>query len=112
MVQSTAGKLEPLLKLARKGPATPIAAYLDVGRFEADFYGRDLVDVAHRLRDALIAKGCRVRYQEVNEGHGWARTRDAVTFLFATDPMEAQPNPSKKISLVTKLPEAPSPALP
>lgn len=88
MAQSTAGmKLEPLLALVRKGPERPIRAYLDVGSFESDFYGRDLVDVAHRLREALIANGCRVRYQEVNEGHGWAnwrsRTRDAVSFLFS-----------------------------
>lgn len=88
MAQSTAGELLPLLKLARKGPVRPITAYLDVGSFEVDFYGRDLVDVSHRLRDSLLANGCRVRYQEVNEGHGWAnwraRTRDAVSFLFST----------------------------
>lgn len=89
MAQSTAGEVAPLLKRARQGPARPFVAYLDVGRFEADFYGRDLVDVAHRLRDSLIANGCRVRYQEVNEGHSWvnwrARTRDAVSFLFSAD---------------------------
>jgi enterochelin esterase family protein len=87
IAQSTATELVPLLRLARKGPARPITVYLDVGSFEADFYGRDLVDVSRRLRDTLRSHGCRVRYQEVNEGHGWfnwrARTRDAVRFLFA-----------------------------
>jgi enterochelin esterase family protein len=86
IAQSTATKLVPLIQLARTGPARPLSVYFDVGSFESDFNGRDLVDSTRRLRDALRAHGCTVRYREVNEGHGWAnwraRTRDALTFLF------------------------------
>lgn len=86
IAQSTATKLVPLIQLARTGPARPLSVYFDVGSFESDFNGRDLVDSTRRLRDALRAHGCTVRYQEVNEGHGWAnwraRTRDALSFLF------------------------------
>lgn len=88
IAQSTAISLVPLIQLARTGPARPIAVYFDVGCFETDFYGRDLVDSTRRLRDALRAHGCRVFYQEVSDGHGWAnwraRTRDALTFLFSS----------------------------
>jgi enterochelin esterase-like enzyme len=86
MAQSTAGKLVPLINLARTGPNRPIRVYMDVGRFEADYYGTNLVDAAHRIRDALQGHGCVVHYREVNDGHGWnnwrARTREALTFLF------------------------------
>lgn len=86
MAQSTATRLIPLIQLARTGPARPLSVYFDVGSFESDFNGRDLVDSTRRLRDALRAHGCTVRYREVNEGHGWAnwraRTRDALSFLF------------------------------
>lgn len=86
IAQSTATRLVPLIRLARTGPARPLSVYFDVGSFESDFNGRDLVDSSRRLRDALRAHGCTVRYQEINEGHGWAnwraRTRDALSFLF------------------------------
>jgi enterochelin esterase-like enzyme len=62
-----------------------------VGRFESDFHGTDLVDASHRIRDALVAHGCPVRLQEVNEGHGWrnwrARAGEALGFLFASQPV-------------------------
>lgn len=86
IAQSTATRLVRLIKLARTGPARPLSVYFDVGSFESDFNGSDLVDSTRRLREALLAHGCSVHYQEVNEGHGWAnwrsRTRDALTFLF------------------------------
>lgn len=94
MAQSTATKLAPLIKLARSGPKSPIRVYLDVGRFESDFNGRDLVDASHRIRDALVEHGCPVRLLEVNEGHGWrnwrARTGEALEFLFTPMPAMAR----------------------
>ncbi len=88
MAQSTATKLAPLIKLARSGPKTPIKVYLDVGRFESDYHGKDLVEASHYIRDALVAHGCPVYLREVNEGHGWrnwrARTGKALGFLFAS----------------------------
>jgi len=88
MAQSTATKLVPLIRLARTGPARPISVYLDVGRFEADFNGHDLVEANHHLRDALVNQECPVHYREVNDGHGWAnwrsRTGEALLFLFAS----------------------------
>ncbi|WP_041532206.1 alpha/beta hydrolase [Pelobacter propionicus] len=88
MAQSTATKLAPLIKLARSGPKAPIRVYLDVGRFESDYHGKDLVEASHRIRDALVAHGCPVHLREVNEGHGWrnwrARMGEALEFLFAS----------------------------
>lgn len=86
IAQSTATNLVPLINLARTGPSRPISVYLDVGRFEADFNGHDLVDASRRIRDALATHGCPVYYREVNDGHGWAnwrsRSREALLFLF------------------------------
>lgn len=86
MAQSTATKLAPLIALVRTGPKLPIKAYLDVGSYEADFYGTNLVAASLRIRDALVAHGCPVHYRLVNEGHGWnnwrARTGEALVFLF------------------------------
>lgn len=86
MAQSTATKLVPLINLAQTGPKQPIRVYLDVGRLEVDFYGKDLVEANHRIRDALISHNCPVHYREVNDGHGWAnwrnRTREALVYLF------------------------------
>ncbi|SEM67335.1 Enterochelin esterase [Syntrophus gentianae] len=89
IAQSTATKLVPLIDLARTGPSRPISVYLDVGRFEADFNGHDLVDASRRIRDALATHGCPVYYREVNDGHGWAnwrsRSREALLFLFGRE---------------------------
>lgn len=88
MAQSTATKLAPLIALARSGPESPLRVYLDVGSFEADFNGIDLVEASRRIRAALAGHGCTVDLRVVNEGHGWrnwrARTREALTFLFAS----------------------------
>jgi len=90
VAQSTATKLVPLINLARTGAKQPIKVYLDVGRFEVDFNGKDLVEANHRIRDALISHGCPVHYREVNDGHGWAnwraRMREALVFLFGSPP--------------------------
>lgn len=92
IAQSTATNLVPLLQLAKTGPSRPISVYLDVGSFEADFYGRDLVDSTRRLRESLLGHKCSVLYKEVNQGHGWAswrtRTRDAFTFLYSAPDSE------------------------
>jgi len=87
IAQSTAswGKLEALRDLVRSSPGRPSAVYLDVGRFEGEFAGSDLVRFSRGLRDDLAARGVEVRYQEVNEGHSWgnwrARMRDALPFV-------------------------------
>jgi enterochelin esterase-like enzyme len=87
IAQSTAswGKMEALRDLARSSPGLPSAVYLDVGRFEGEFAGSDMVRFSRELRDALSARGVEVRYQEVNEGHSWgnwrARMRDALPFV-------------------------------
>jgi enterochelin esterase-like enzyme len=74
-----------LAELARAaGPRAP-AVWIDVGAFEEDLNGRDLLAENRRLRDALTAIGLRVRYLEVPEGHSWgswrARKREALEFL-------------------------------
>ena len=98
MAQSTATKLVPLINLARTGPKQPIKVYLDVGRFEADFYGKNLVEANHCIRDALVSHGCPVHYREVNDGHGWtnwrARTREALAYLFGTPDLPVSANSS------------------
>jgi enterochelin esterase family protein len=87
IAQSTAswGKMEALRDLVRSSPGLPSAVYLDVGRFEGEFAGSDMVRFSRELRDDLAARGVEVRYQEVNEGHSWgnwrARMRDALPFV-------------------------------
>ncbi|MFO0582968.1 MAG: alpha/beta hydrolase-fold protein [Anaeromyxobacter sp.] len=77
--------LAPLSALARDlGPRAP-AAWIDVGTFEADMNGHDLLAENRTLRDALTAAGVRLRYLEVPEGHSWgswrARKGEALGFL-------------------------------
>jgi enterochelin esterase family protein len=87
MAQSTAswGRMEALRDLVRSSPGAPGAVYLDVGRFEGEFAGSDMVRFSRGLRDDLAARGVEVRYREVNDGHGWgnwrARMRDALPFV-------------------------------
>jgi enterochelin esterase family protein len=74
-----------LVALARgAGPRAP-AVWIDVGAFEEDMNGHDLLAENRRLREALTAAGVRMRYLEVPEGHSWgswrARKREALEFL-------------------------------
>jgi enterochelin esterase family protein len=53
-------------------PRLPVRFYLDAGTFEADQSGNgtgDILDATRHLRDVLLAKGYRVRYQQFVGGH-------------------------------------------
>jgi enterochelin esterase-like enzyme len=71
-------------------PAVPRRAWLDVGAFErggAPNGGPGPVEANRRLRDALVARGCRVDYSEFSGNHHpvcWRRTfADALVALTA-----------------------------
>jgi enterochelin esterase-like enzyme len=79
-------KLGDLFDLARAAPRPLVSVWIDVGVFESDLNGRDLLDQSRRLRDELTSRGYRLKYLEVNEGHSWgswrARMREAIAFVW------------------------------
>lgn len=60
--------------------------YMDIGRYEADFHGTDLLNASRRIKEILLDHRCEVLLIEVNEGHGWrnwrARTGEGLKYLF------------------------------
>lgn len=89
MGQSSGGQaneMAALRALVREGPRREIAVYLDVGSFEENMGGADLLTPNRQLRDELVARGYRLRYQEAHEGHSWgnwrARRDDALAFFW------------------------------
>jgi len=80
--------LEPL----RNAPKINLVFHLDVGTYEANFHGRNLLEGNRRLRDLLREKNYRVQYKEVHEGHSWgswrARIADALRFFWGTLPVK------------------------
>ena len=83
---SPGDQLVALLDLARGRRRPAVSVWLDVGIFESDLHGWDLLDQSRRLRDDLAARGFRLRFLEVNEGHSWgswrARMREAIAFIW------------------------------
>lgn len=59
--------------------------HVDVGTFESDLHGSDLLAVSRRLRSVLARREA-LEYREVPEGHSWgswrARLAEALTFFW------------------------------
>lgn len=92
MAQSSGGlanEMAALRALAREGPRRDVAFYIDVGSLEKSVEGTELLGSNRQLRDELTARGYRLRYQEVHEGHSWgnwrARRDDALAFFWGAD---------------------------
>lgn len=98
-----------LADLARL-PAGAARFHLDVGTFESNLHGADLVAASRRLR-AVLARRQAVQYREVPEGHSWgswrARLAEAWTFFWgdartppkgAPRPLEAPPEGAARFS--------------
>ena len=66
-------------------PALSARFHLDVGTFESNLHGADLLSTSRRLR-AVLAGRQTLQYREVPEGHSWgswrARLADAWTFFW------------------------------
>src|SRR5262249_7262246 len=60
--------------------------HLDVGTYEASYFGKDLVEGNRRVHEALTEKGCAIQYREVHQGHSWgswrARIPEALRFFW------------------------------
>ncbi len=88
--QSSAFLSDAPLELIRTSPKRDIRIHLDVGTYESNLHGLDLLTANRRFRDALIAKGYPLQYLEVHEGHSWgswrARIATALEFLWGTQP--------------------------
>jgi enterochelin esterase-like enzyme len=89
MAQSSGGlanELTTLRALIREAPRRDVAFYLDVGTLEEFVDGTEMLGANRQLRDDLTARGYRLRYQEVPEGHSWgnwrARRDDALAFFW------------------------------
>jgi enterochelin esterase family protein len=66
-------------------PAATVRFHLDVGTFESNLHGADLLATSRRLRAALARRQV-LQYREVPEGHSWgswrARLGEAWTFFW------------------------------
>ena len=87
--------LEALLGDLARLPAGAARFHVDVGAFESNLHGDDLLAVSRKVRDVLAGRQP-LRYREVPEGHSWgswrARLAEAWTFLLG-DPAPAPPRP-------------------
>lgn len=101
---------EALLADLARLPAGAARFHLDVGTFESNLHGADLVAKSRRLR-AVLARRQPVQYREVPEGHSWgswrARIAEAWTFFWgdarttpkvAPRPLEAPPEGAARFS--------------
>lgn len=80
---SPAGDPEPewLIRQFAASPALPIRFYLDCGLMEgrpAESGAPSILTANRRLRDVLLSKGYRVRYQEFNGGHEYLNWRGTL----------------------------------
>ncbi len=104
---------EALLADLARLPAGAARFHLDVGTFESNLHGADLVARSRRLR-AVLARRQPVQYREVPEGHSWgswrARLAEAWTFFWgdartapkvAPRPLEAPPEGVARFSGAT-----------
>ena len=80
--------LDLLLADLARLPEGAARFHVDVGTFEADLHGADLLAVSRRLRPVL-AKRQPLEYREVPEGHSWgswrARLAEALTFFWGDE---------------------------
>jgi enterochelin esterase family protein len=95
------GNLGLLIADLARLPAGSARFHLDVGTFESDLHGSDLLAVSRGLRAALDGRQP-LQYREVPEGHSWgswrARLAEALAFLFpgGTAPVSPRPSPSSR----------------
>lgn len=77
--------LELLLADLDRLPPGSVRFHVDVGTFESNLHGADLLAVSRRLRPALSRRQ-QLQYREVPEGHSWgswrARLAEAWTFFW------------------------------
>ena len=82
---AVAADFEALLADLARLPAGSARFHVDVGTFESNLHGADLLSMSRRLRGAL-ARRLTVQYREVPEGHSWgswrARLAEAWTFFW------------------------------
>jgi enterochelin esterase-like enzyme len=82
---AVAANFEALLADLGRLPAGSARFHVDVGTFESDLHGADLLSMSRRLRPALARRQA-VQYREVPEGHSWgswrARLAEAWTFFW------------------------------
>ncbi|MBK9965910.1 MAG: secretin and TonB N-terminal domain-containing protein [Holophagales bacterium] len=95
--QSTGNAVEAnfdalLADLARL-PASSVRFHLDVGTFESNLHGADLLSASRRLR-SVLARRQELQYREVPEGHSWgswrARLAEAWTFFWGEAPAQGR----------------------
>jgi len=76
---------EALLADLARLPAGAARFHLDVGTFESNLHGADLLAASRRVR-AVLARRQAVQYREVPEGHSWgswrARLAEAWTYFW------------------------------
>ena len=89
--------LDRLLADLARLPAGAARFHVDVGTFEADLHGADLLAVSRKVRAALEGRQA-LRFREVPEGHSWgswrARLAEALEFLYPPGPGPVSPPPS------------------
>jgi enterochelin esterase family protein len=105
--QSTGNAVEAdfdalLADLARL-PAGSVRFHLDIGTFESNLHGADLLAVGRRLR-ATLSRRQPLQYREVPEGHSWgswrARLADAWTFFWGDAPARGRRTQGEARTLV------------
>ena len=112
---AVSANLDLLLADLARLPAGAVRFHVDVGTYEADLHGADLLAVSRRLRAAL-ARRQPLEYREVSEGHSWgswrARLAGALTFFWGDErpaggeaplaPRPAPVAPADRVSLDVK----------
>jgi len=75
-----------MIDLIRNNLKRAVVFYLDVGTYETNLSGFNLLASNRQMREALTDKGYTVQYQEVHEGHSWGNWRahldDALKFFW------------------------------
>ncbi len=79
-------RFRSLLERLQNSRGTPAFFYIDVGTFENNLHGADLLAASRAVKSALSKTGARVLYTEVPEGHSWgswrARIPEALRFFW------------------------------
>lgn len=85
---------DALLSDLSRIPAGAARFHLDVGTFESDLHGANLLAASRRVRSALARRQL-VQYREVPEGHSWgswrARVAEALTFFWGDEKPRSSP---------------------
>jgi len=103
---AVAANLERLLADLDRLPPGSVRFHVDVGTFESNLHGADLLAVSRRLRPALSRRQP-LQYREVPEGHSWgswrARLAEAWTFFWGdarpAGPARDQPSTLSRFEL-------------